>query len=240
MATAVEAVTCAAMADQGTERPGRQTDEPDQGPAISVVLADDHQIVRDGIRMVLESEADIGVVAEAGDADAAARYVLGHKPRVLVLDLSMPGGSSLDVIPKILETSPETAIVVLTMQSEPAFARQALRAGAKGYVVKHSAAGELVDAIRAAIRGETYVNPKLGARLAAEPAAEGPPDGLTPREVEVLNLLALGYMNPEIAEQLVLSVRTVETHRANIQRKTALSTRAELIAYALDHGLVDR
>ena len=99
---------------------------------------------------------------------------------------------------------------------------------------------ELVDAIRAAIRGETYVNPKLGARLAAEPVAEGPPDGLTPREVEVLNLLALGYMNPEIAEQLVLSVRTVETHRANIQRKTALSTRAELIAYALDHGLVDR
>jgi two-component system response regulator NreC len=217
-----------------------QEEDEDAAPAISVVLADDHQIVRDGIRMVLEAEADIGVVAEAGDAEAASRYVLGHKPQVLVLDLSMPGGSSLDVIPKILESSPGTAIVVLTMQSEPAFARQALRAGAKGYVVKHSAAGELVDAIRAAIKGETYINPALGARLASEPAAEGPPDGLTPREVEVLNLLALGYTNPEIAEQLVLSVRTVETHRANIQRKTGLSTRAELIAYALDHGLVDR
>jgi two-component system response regulator NreC len=147
------------MAGNGAERESGEDETSEDAPAISVVLADDHQIVRDGIRMVLESEADIGVVAEAGDAEAAARYVLGHKPRVLVLDLSMPGGSSLDVIPKILENSPETAIVVLTMQSEPAFARQALRAGAKGYVVKHSAAGELVDAIRAAIKGETYVNP---------------------------------------------------------------------------------
>ena len=215
-------------------------DEAGTAEEVSVVLADDHQIVRDGIRMVLEAEADIAVVAEAGDVDEVRRYVLGHKPRILVLDLSMPGGSSLEVIPKILEISPETAIVVLTMQSEPAFARQALRAGAMGYVVKHSAAGELVAAIRAAVAGETYINPKLGARLAAEPPPEGPPDGLTPREVEVLNLLALGYMNPEIADRLVLSVRTVETHRANIQRKTQLSTRAELIAYALEHGLVER
>ncbi len=228
------------MDSDPTTAAAEEAEGQESEPAISVVLADDHQIVRDGIRMVLEAESDIGVVAEAGDVDAASRYVLGHKPRVLVLDLSMPGGSSLDVIPKILETSPETAIVVLTMQSEPAFARQALRAGAKGYVVKHSAASELVDAIRAAVNGETYINPKLGARLAAEPPPEGPPDGLTPREVEILNLLALGYMNPEIAEQLVLSVRTVETHRANIQRKTGISTRAELIAYALEHGLVDR
>lgn len=225
------------MSNEVAERASEQQDAP---APISVVLADDHQIVRDGIRMVLEAEPDIGVVAEAGDAETAARYVLGHKPQVLVLDLSMPGGSSLELIPKILESSPGTAIVVLTMQGEPAFARQALRAGAKGYVVKHSAAGELVDAIRAAVEGETYINPKLGARLAAEPAPDGPPDGLTPREIEVLNLLALGYMNPEIAEKLVLSVRTVETHRANIQRKTGVSTRAELIAYALDHGLVER
>jgi two-component system response regulator NreC len=208
---------------------------------ITAVLADDHQIVRDGIRMVLEAEPDIEVVAEAGDVDAAARYVLGHKPSVLVLDLSMPGGSSIDLIPKVLEISPQTATIVLTMQSEPAFARQALRSGARGYVVKHAAASELVEAIRVALEGGTYINPQLGARLASEPPTRSePPDGLTPREIEVLNLIALGYMNPEIAERLVLSVRTVETHRANIQRKTNRHTRAELIAYALEQGLVER
>jgi two-component system, NarL family, response regulator NreC len=208
---------------------------------ISVVLADDHELVREGIRMVLEAEPDIEVVAQAPDADTAARYVLGHKPTVLVLDLSMPGSPSLELIPKMLESSPNTAVIVVTMQNEPAFARQALRAGARGFVVKQSAAAKLVSAVRAVLAGETYINPNLGARMAAEPAApDGPPDDLTPREVEVLGLLALGYMNPEIADRLVLSVRTVETHRANIQRKTGLSTRAELVAYAIEHDLVER
>lgn len=209
------------------------------GP-ITVVLADDHQIVRDGIRMVLESEPRISVVAEAGTAEDAARYVLGHKPSVLVLDLNMPGEPSLEVIPEVLENSPETKVIVLTMQSEPAFARTALQAGASGYVVKHSAAKELVEAIDVAIGGETYISPRLGAKLAAEPAAAGPPDDLTPREVEILGLLATGFMNPEIADKLVLSVRTVETHRANIQRKTQISTRAELIAYAREHAIEAR
>ena len=212
--------------------------EPEQNDAsVTVVLADDHVIVRDGIRMVLESEPDIQVVAEAGTAEDAARYVLGHKPSILVLDLNMPGESSLDLIPSILETSPGTRIIVLTMQSEPAFVRSALQAGASGYVVKHSAAKELVDAIRTAMKGETYLNPSLGARLAAAPDAGAAPDELTPREIEVLGLLAQGYMNPEVAQQLVLSVRTVETHRANIQRKTGISTRAELIAYAKEYNL---
>ena len=212
--------------------------EPEQIDApVTVVLADDHVIVRDGIRMVLESEPDIQVVAEAGTAEDGARYVLGHKPSILVLDLNMPGESSLDLIPSILESSPETRIIVLTMQSEPAFVRSALQAGASGYVVKHSAAKELVDAIRTAMKGETYLNPSLGARLAAAPDAGAAPDELTPREIEVLGLLAQGYMNPEVAQQLVLSVRTVETHRANIQRKTGISTRAELIAYAKEHNL---
>jgi two-component system response regulator NreC len=207
--------------------------------AITVILADDHEIVRDGIRMVLEAEQDIEVVAEAGDTESAARYVLGHKPTVLVLDLNMPGGSSLEAIPGILESSPETAVVMLTMQSDEAFAREALAAGAKGYVVKHAAASELVDAIRAVVSGQTYVNPQMGARLASTPQqGETAPDGLTPRELEILGLLADGLMNPEIAEKLVLSVRTVETHRANIQRKTNAKTRAELIAYAREHDLV--
>ena len=208
---------------------------------ISVVLADDHTVVRSGLRMLLESEADMEVVAEAGDAESAARYVLGHKPSVLVLDLNMPGEPSLEMIPKLSESSPNTVIVVLTMQNEPAFAREALRAGARGYVLKHAAGTELVEAIRTTVGGGTYLNPALGARVAAEPAApSGPPDQLTEREVEVLKLIALGHTNNEIAGQLFLSVRTVETHRAHIQQKLGLSTRAELVRYALDHDLVDR
>jgi two-component system response regulator NreC len=207
---------------------------------ISVVLADDHTVVRSGLRMLLESEADMEVVAEAGDAESAARYVRGHKPRVLVLDLNMPGEPSLEMIPRLSESSPNTVIVVLTMQNEPAFAREALRAGARGYVLKHAAGTELVEAIRTAVDGGTYLNPALGARVAAEaPAPSGPPDQLTEREVEVLSLIALGHTNNEIAGQLFLSVRTVETHRAHIQQKLGLSTRAELVRYALDHDLVD-
>jgi two-component system response regulator NreC len=207
------------------------------GRLITVVLADDHEIVRNGIGLVLEAQPDIRVVAEAADAETAVRYTLGHKPTVLVLDLSMPGGSGLEAISKAREASPETDVIVLTMQNEPAFARQALQGGARGYVIKHAAASELVTAIRAVTGGDTYVTPSLGARLAAEP--EDPvPDELTPREVEVLGLLARGYTNPEIADQLTLSVRTIETHRANVQRKADCATRAELIAYAIDHDLV--
>jgi two-component system response regulator NreC len=208
---------------------------------LTVVLAEDHEIVRDGIRMVLEAEPDIEVVAEAGDVDAAERYLKGHKPNVLVLDLNLGGDSSLERIPAMREEAPETEIVVLTMQNEPAFARRALQSGAKGYVVKHSAARELVEAVRLADSGETYINPQLGAKLAAEPPPpDGHPDDLTDRETEVLGLLALGYMNPEVAERLVISVRTVETHRANIHRKTGIKGRAELIAYAVENGLVER
>jgi two-component system response regulator NreC len=212
----------------------------DESAAITVVLADDHEIVREGIRLVLEAEEDIEVVAETADADEAARRTTGHKPSVLVLDLNMPGRPSLEIIPEVLEACPRTKVLVLTMQKEPAFARQALQSGAKGYVLKHSAGAELVGAVRAVVAGDTYINPALGARIAAEPPDEGPPDELTPREVEILSLLAQGFMNPEIADQLVLSVRTVETHRANIQRKTGVGSRAELIAYAIEHDLVSR
>ena len=208
---------------------------------ITVVLAEDHEIVRDGIRLVLEAEDDIEVVAEAGDVDAAERYLKGHKPHVLVLDLNLGGESSLDRIPAMRADAPDTEIVVLTMQNEPAFARRALQSGAKGYVVKHAAARELVEAVRVANDGGTYINPQLGARVAAEPPPpDGHPDDLTDRETEVLGLLALGYMNPEVAERLVISVRTVETHRANIHRKAGIKGRADLIAYAVENGLVER
>jgi two-component system response regulator NreC len=204
---------------------------------IRIVLADDHAVVRSGLRLLLDSENDFEVVAEAGDLESARRYVLGHHPTVLVLDLNMPGGSSLDAIPGIRERSPDTQIVMLTMQQEPAFARHALSAGAIGYVLKEAADDELVEAVRRAARGESYLNPRLGARLASEPPP-GPPDDLSEREVDVLRLIALGHTHAEIAEQLSLSVRTVETHRAHIQQKLGLSSRAELVRYALDRGLV--
>ena len=152
---------------------------------IKLVLADDHAVVRSGLRMLLDSESDFEVVAEASDVEAARRYVRGHHPHVLVLDLNMPGGSSLEAIPVIRAESPETQIVVLTMQQEPAFAREALGAGALGYVLKEAADDELVEAVRRAAVGESYLNPRLGARIASEPPP-GPPDDLSEREVDVL------------------------------------------------------
>jgi two-component system response regulator NreC len=214
--------------------------EADTDGPITIVLADDHAVVRSGLRMVLEREPGFEVVSEAGDADAALRTVLGHKPSVLVLDLNMPGTlSSLDAIPRVAEVSPDTRVVVLTMQEDPEFARRSLRAGAAAYVLKEAADDELVDAVRSVAAGGTYLNPRLGAVLAAAPPEPtGPPDDLTERELEVLRLIALGHTNAEIAQSLFLSVRTVETHRAHIQRKLSRSTRAELVRYALDHGLV--
>ncbi len=222
----------------GTPATAKRSDGSAADPeTITIVLADVHAVVRGGLRMLLDSEPGFEVVAEAGDLEAAQRYVRGHHPKVLVLDLNMPGGSSLEAIPDIREQAPETQIVVLTMQQEPAFARRALGAGAIGYVLKEAADDELVEAVRRAAEGESYLNPRLGARLASEPPP-GPPDDLSEREVDVLRLIALGHTNAEIAEQLYLSVRTVETHRAHIQQKLSLSSRAELVGYALRRGLI--
>ncbi len=208
---------------------------------IRIVIADDHAVVRSGLKLLLDAEDAFEVVAEAGDVDTTLRAVLGHKPDVLVLDLNMPGAvTSIDALPDVATRCPETRVVILTMQEDPEYARQALRAGAVGYVLKEAADTELVEAVRLAARGETYLNPRLGAKLAAEPPTPaGPPDGLSAREVEVLRLVALGHTNTEIGEQLFLSVRTVETHRAHVQQKLGRSTRAELVRYALDRGLLD-
>jgi two-component system, NarL family, response regulator NreC len=206
--------------------------------AITVVLADDHAVVRSALKLMLEAEPDIKVLAEAGDADGATRYVTGHHPDVLILDINMPGGSGLAAIPSIREQSPQTQIVVLTMQDETAFAREALQAGVLGYILKEAASEELVKAVRMAAQGRTYLQPELGARLAAEPET-ATPDDLSERELEVLRLIALGHTNNEIADQLYLSVRTVESHRAHIQQKLGLTTRSELVRYALDRGLIE-
>jgi two-component system, NarL family, response regulator NreC len=213
------------------------TSLPESPRPIRVVIADDHSVVRRGLRQVLDADGGFDVLAEASDLDSARRYVRGHHPDVLVLDLNMPGGSTLEEIPGIRAEFPETQIVVLTMQDEPAYARHALGAGALGYVLKEAAEAELVEAIRRAAAGDSYLNPRLGARMAAAPPP-GPPDGLSEREVDVLRLIALGHTNTEIAEQLYLSVRTVETHRAHVQQKLRLGSRSELVRYALDHGLV--
>lgn len=206
-------------------------------PTIRVAIVDDHAVVRRGLRQVLEAEPRFEVVSEAANLTDGHRYLLGHHPHVLVLDLNLPEGLSLDAIPTLRSEFPDTQIVVLTMQEEPAYARSALSAGALGYVLKEAAESELVEAVDRAAAGDTYLNPRLGAKVAAEPAP-GPPDGLTEREVEVLRMIALGYTNAEIGKQLFLSVRTVETHRAHIQSKLAVSTRSELVRYALQRGLM--
>ncbi len=208
---------------------------------ITVVLADDHQVIRSGLRVLLESDGRFDVVGESGNVAATLSTVRASRPRVLVLDLNMGGESSLDVIPQLRADAPGTQIVVLTMQENPAFAQAALRAGAVGYVLKDAADSELMTAMSLAAEGRTYLNPELGARLAAQPAAadaDARPDNLSPRELEVLTLIALGHTNGEIAATLFLSVRTVESHRAHIQQKVGLTTRAELVSYARDRGLL--
>jgi two-component system, NarL family, response regulator NreC len=209
-------------------------------PPITVVLADDHRVVRSGLRMLLELDGRFSVLDEAGDVTGMIMKVRECQPRVLVLDLNMGGESSLDSIPQLRTEMPRTEIVVLTMQENPAFAQAALRAGASGYVLKEAAEAELMTAVVAAADGRTYLNPEMGAKLAAQPP-EGDvrPGGLSPRELEVLRLIALGHTNGEIAASLFLSVRTVESHRSHIQRKVGLTTRAELVGYARQSGLLD-
>ncbi|MFL5895529.1 MAG: response regulator, partial [Thermoleophilaceae bacterium] len=204
-------------------------DAPGAETTTSILIADDHAVMRSGLRMLLEAERDFEVVAEAGDVPETVRRLKAYKPDVLLLDLHMPGGPSLQALPEMREASPKTRVVVLTMQNSTGFVREALRAGALGYVTKEAADAELVEAVRLAANDQPYLHPKLGARLATEPANEGRPDDLSEREVEVLRLIALGHTNAEIASQLFLSIRTVESHRAHVQQKLRLSTRAELV-----------
>jgi two-component system response regulator NreC len=192
------------------------------------------------LRLLLQQQDGLAVVGEAEDVPSVLRLVDSRRPDVLVLDLNMPGPSSIEAIPEIRRRWPGTRIVVLTMQDDPSYARAALQAGADGYVLKESAEADLVAAVREVARGGTYVNPALGARLARMEVQPGRPGDLSERELEVLRLIALGHTNSEIGGHLFLSVRTVETHRAHIQQKIGLTTRADLVRYALDHGLMGR
>jgi two-component system response regulator NreC len=205
---------------------------------IRVVLADDHAVVREGLALVLELATGIDVVGTADDVTSTLAVVAECHPDVLVLDLRMPGGSALEALPRFLRAAPGMVVVILTMHHHPACARAALRAGAQGYVLKESAGAELVQAVRLAHAGATYLAPQLRGGIADAPD-DGAPDGLAPRELAVLRLLALGHTNVETGARLFLSPRTVESYRARIQQKTGRTTRAELVRYALERGLFD-
>jgi len=210
--------------------------------SIRVLVVDDHAIVRSGLRRVLDAEPDIETVSEAENADRAVFEAMEHKPDIVLMDVVMPGKSGIEGLPALLQAVPTVQVLILSMQDDPRYVREAFEAGASGYVLKEAADTEVVGAIRAVAAGEQYVHPTLGARIVAAEAEErrrAEADPLSEREREVLRLLALGHTNQEIAKMLYISVRTAETHRAHIMQKLLLSTRAELVRYALEHGLVE-
>lgn len=209
---------------------------------VRIVVVDDHAVVRAGLRLLLAAEADFDVVGDAGDASEAIFQVRAGQPDVILLDVVMPGESGIEVMPKLLHEAPGAKVLVLSMQDDPSYVRQAFAAGASGYVLKEAADSEVVGAVREVAGGGRYVHPALGARLVtadAEARAAEDSDPLSDREREVLHLLALGHTNQEIAKLLFISVRTAETHRAHIMQKLRLATRAELVRYALTNGLLD-
>jgi two-component system response regulator NreC len=204
---------------------------------ITVVLADDHNVIRAGLRAMLEAEDGLRVIGEAPDAPAAQKLVRDRQPDVLVLDLQMPGAEPGSDVPALREQVPGTAIVVLTMQADPRRARDLLRAGAAGYVLKQAAERQLTAAIRAVAAGGSYIDPVLGgevAQLGSDPLEE-----LGDRDRELLRLLALGHTNREIGEMLYLSVRAVEVNRAKLLEKLGLETRPELVRFAIANGVVE-
>ena len=209
---------------------------------IRVLIVDDHAVVRSGLRRLLDAEPDIETVGEAPNADRAVFEAIEGKPDVVLMDLVMPEKGGIEGMPAVLQAVPDAKVLVLSMQDDPRYVRDAFDAGASGYVLKEAADTEVVDAVRAVAAGERYVHPALGARLVEAEAAErrrADEDPLSDRGREVLRLLALGHTNQEIAKQLYISVRTAETHRAHIMQKLRLSSRAELVRYALSEGLLE-
>jgi two-component system, NarL family, response regulator NreC len=209
---------------------------------ITIVIVDDHAVVRSGLRMLLEAEEDLQVAGEAGNTHDAIFEVRAQKPDVILLDVVMPDESGIDALPKLRHEAPDAKVLMLSMQDDPSYVRQAFENGADGYVLKEAVDAEVVAAIREVAAGRRYVHPALGARMvAADVAARAAADAdpLSDREREVLRLLAYGHTNQEIAKELFISVRTAETHRAHIMRKLQLESRAELVRYALEHGQLE-
>jgi DNA-binding NarL/FixJ family response regulator len=213
----------------------------------SLLLVDDHAVLRSGLRVLIDREAGLEVVGEAGDGREAVGLARDLKPDGILLDLSMPGLSGVEAMGALREVSPESRILVLSMHVEDSYLRSALRAGAAGYVPKKAADVELVSAIRAVVRGEVYVHPAMTGSLVeglippetAAPRNEGEVwEALSGREREVLHLVALGHTNLEIADRLSLSEKTVEAYRARGIKKLGIRNRAALVKYALKHGLL--
>jgi DNA-binding NarL/FixJ family response regulator len=210
--------------------------------SIRVLIVNDHAVVRSGLRLLLDAEEDIEPIGEAGSARDAVFQARTLKPEVILLDVVMPEQTGLDVLPQLKRESPDVKVLILSMQDEPRYVREAFAAGASGYVLKEAADTEVVAAVREVAGGGRYVNPELGARLVsadADVAKLAEEDPLSDREREVLRLLALGHTNQEIAKLLYISVRTAETHRAHIMQKLRLQTRADLVAYALERRLLE-
>lgn len=220
-----------ASSDTGTQ-PSR---EP--GP-IWVVLADDHAVMRRTMRRLLDDEKDIRVRAEASSLSTLLGQIDRYETDVLVLDLRLPDGSTPEAIRRLRVEAPRTEIVVVTMEASPQFARQAIEAGAIGFVLKDRADSDLVTAVRLAARGEEFVTPRVATMLEAHELSEGNRE-LSARETELVRLIALGFTSREIATQLQLSRRTVETHRSRIYRKLDLTTRAELVRFALSRHMIE-
>jgi len=213
---------------------------------IKLILADDHAVVRSGLRMLLEVQADIEIVAEVENGTDAVRQTMLLKPDIVLMDIQMPGLNGIEATKQIKELAPQTAVLALTMYEDDQYFFEMLHAGASGYVPKRAAPDELLTAIRAVGRGEVYLYPSLASRLVQDylkRAESGDQkyvyDDLTPREREVLTLIAEGLTNAEIAEKLVISVKTVDRHRENIMRKLNLHSRIDLVKYALKIGLID-
>ena len=213
-----------------------------KGGPIRILIVDDHAVVRSGLHLLLEAEDDIQVVGEAGDVRTAIFEARQHKPDVVLMDVVMPDQSGIEGVPDVLKEAPDSKVLILSMQDDPRYVREAFAAGASGYVLKEAADAEVVAAVREVAEGRRYVHPALGARLIeaeAEAKAREDVDPLSDREREILHLLALGHTNQEIAKLLFISVRTAETHRAHIMQKLRLGSRAELVRYAIDHGLLE-
>jgi DNA-binding NarL/FixJ family response regulator len=210
--------------------------------SIRVLIVDDHAVVRSGLHLLLDADDDITVVGEAGDVRTAVFEAREKKPDVVLMDVVMPGPSGIEGMPLVLEEAPDAKVLVLSMQDDPRYVHEAFAAGAAGYILKEAVDAEVVGAIQRVAAGDHYVHPALGARLVAaeaEAKAREEADPLSDREREVMRLLALGHTNQEIAKMLYISVRTAETHRAHIMQKLRLSTRAELVRYAIDQGLLE-
>ncbi len=211
-------------------------------PAARILVADDHGIVRAGIRLLLERQPDLDVVAEAGDGIEAIEQALLTRPSLCILDVSMPRMTGLQAAREIRSHLPETRVLMLSMHDDEHYLFDALKAGAAGYVLKHAADQDLVGAVRAVIRGEAFLTNAAQRSIIRQwinDGSQGPTDPLTPREEEVVKLIAEAHTNAQIAEVLHLSEKTIESHRANVLRKLGMRDRVELVRYAIRRGLVE-